>query len=172
MKIESTKEKVLGLLFDFPTKKFHIREISKILKISAPAVSNAVKKLEYDQLIIHNKGFISEIYAKLDDNFRKLKRVYNLKRIYESGLEDYLTKEFPLTTIVIFGSYSRGEDIEKSDIDIAVFNKEKRLDLEIFEKRLNRRINIEFIDFKKVSPELKESIINGIVLSGDITQNG
>ncbi len=169
MKANNTKEKILELLFDFPTRKFHVREISKILKISAPAISNNVKKLENEGLIINNKGFISEIYAKIDNKFKRLKRVSNLKKIYESGLEDCLIEKFPLTTVVLFGSYSRGEDIEKSDIDIAVFNKEKKINIEIFEKRLNRKINIEFIEFKKISAELKESIINGIVLSGDIT---
>jgi len=169
MRTESTKEKILELFFNFPTKRFHIRGISKILKISAPAVSNNINKLEKDNLIIHNKGFMSEIYAKINNKFKKLKRAYNLKKIYESGLEDYLIEEFPLTTIVLFGSYSRGEDIEKSDIDIAIFNKERKLNIEIFEKRLNRRINIELINFKKISPELKESIINGITLSGDIS---
>ena len=171
MKTENVKEKILDLLFDFPTRKFHIREISKIIKISAPAVSNNIKNLEKDDLIVHNRGFISEIYAKISNKFKALKRIHNLKKIYESGLEDHLTEGFPLATIVLFGSYSRGEDTEKSDIDIAIFCREKRLGIEVFEKRLNRRINIEFVRFSKISPELKESIINGIVLSGDITQN-
>jgi len=168
MRIENTKKKVLELIFDFPTQKFHIRKISKLLRISAPAVSNAVKKLENDKLLIHNKGFISEIYGNLNEKFKKLKRVYNLNRIYESDLCDHLIEKFPLMTIVLFGSYSRGEDIEKSDIDVTVFGKEKKLDLGVFERKLNRRINIEFIDFKKASLELKESIVNGIILEGDI----
>ena len=112
---------------------------------------------------------MSEIHANLNDKFRNLKRIHNIKKINNSGLVDSLKERFPLTTIVLFGSYSRGEDTEKSDIDVAIFGKEKGVELEIFEKRLGRRINTEFVDFKKISPELKESIINGIILEGDIT---
>jgi predicted nucleotidyltransferase len=169
MKPENTREKVLELIFDFPTQRFHIREIARMLKISAPAVSNAIKKLESEGFLVHKKGFISEIYAKIDDQFRDFKRINNLKKIYDSGLPGYLNGKFPLATIVLFGSYSRGEDIEKSDIDIAIFEKEKKLEIELFEKKLNKKINIEFIDFSKASSELKESLINGIVLFGNIT---
>lgn len=169
MKTENTKQKVLELIFDFPTTRFHIRNISRIIKVSAPAVSKAVKGLEDEKLIINNKGFLSEIYGDLNDKFKNQKRVYNLSRIYDSGLYDYIIDKFPLTTIILFGSYSRGEDVEKSDIDIAILSKEKKLNLENYEKRLNRKINIEFIDFKKISLELKENIINGIILKGDIS---
>ncbi len=162
------KDKVLGLFFDFPTQRFHTREIARKLNVSAPAVSKVVNELEKEGLVTYKKKFISEIQANLDDKFKKSKRIHNLRRIYEIGLEYYLKENFPLTTIVLFGSYSRGEDIEKSDIDIAIFSKEKRLDIAKFEKKLNRTINIEFIDFRKASVALKESLINGIVLEGDI----
>ena len=82
------------------------------------------------------------------------------------GLVNYLHEKFPLNVIILFGSYSRGEDIEKSDIDIALDTKEKILELKEFEKKLNKKINIEFIDFNKISKELRDNIINGIILSG------
>lgn len=169
MRLEQTKERILELLFDFPTHRFHIREIARILKISAPAVSKAVYKLEKEDLITCKREFVFEITAKMGDKFKSLKRIHNLKKIYESGLADYLAEKFPFATIILFGSYSRGEDIEKSDIDIAILDKEKKLELEKFEKKLNRTINVEFINFKKASLELKENLVNGIVLSGTLS---
>lgn len=170
MKNTDTKEKITELLFNFPLRTFHIREISRILNISAPSISKAVKKLEKEDIIVSNKRVIYEIKANIENpKFKQMKRSHNLSKIYSSGLFDYLYDNFYLNTIVLFGSYSKGEDTERSDIDIAIIgSNEKQIAIEYYEKKLNRRINIDFIDFSKIKLELKESIINGIVLSGYI----
>jgi predicted nucleotidyltransferase len=170
MKNTNTKERVLELMFNFPTKRFYLREISRIVKISPSAVSRALRELETEGMLISVKKVTYEVRANLSNqSFKNMKRVHNLKMIYASGLFEYLIDNFPLGTIVLFGSYSRGEDIEKSDIDLAVINsKEKKLDLEGYEKKLNRKINLEFLNLEKISKELRDSIINGIVLNGYI----
>ena len=70
----------------------------------------------------------------------------------------------------VFGSYSRGDDTLSSDIDIAIIGrKEKGISLENFEKRLERKIILNFYpSLKEVHKELKENICNGIVLSGGV----
>ncbi len=169
MKNTDTKEKVLELLFDFPIKRFHLREMARILKISPPAVSNALKQLEKEEMVIIEKGFLHEIKANLDNqNFKNLKRVNNLGKIYSSGLFEYLHEKFPLSTIILFGSYSRGEDTEKSDIDIAIIGKEKLLELSEYNKKFNKDVNVEFIDLKKIDKNLRDNVISGITLSGYI----
>lgn len=170
MKNTDTKEKITELLFDFPLRTSHIREISRILNISAPSISKAIKQLQKDNMVILNKRVIYEVKANIENpKFKQMKIVYNLGKIYSSGLFDYLYDNFYLSTIVLFGSYSKGEDTERSDIDIAIIgSNEKQIKIEDYEKKLNRRINIDFIDFSKLKIELKESIINGIVLSGYI----
>ena len=100
----------------------------------------------------------------------QLKRVANLKQIYETGLADFLEKEFAGAAIILFGSYSRGDDIANSDIDIAVIGrKDKLIGLSAYEKLLERTININFYEsWKKIHKNLKENICNGIVLAGGI----
>ena len=72
-------------------------------------------------------------------------------------------------SIVLFGSFSKGEDIESSDIDIFVEAEEMEIDLTKFEKKLSRKINLYFDEnLKKLGKNLKENIINGIVLGGVI----
>jgi len=169
MKTNTTRDKILELLFKFPLKKFHIRELSRVLKISPPAISNALKQLEKEGFVLHisEEKTSYKIQANFSNkNFRNMKRIDNLKNIYSSGLLDYLIENFPLSAIILFGSYSKGDDTEKSDIDMAIESKEKNLNLESYEKKLNKKINIEFISFSKLSNELRNSIINGIVLSG------
>jgi len=171
MKNTDTKEKILEMLFKFPTTKFHIREISRILKISPPAISKAIKQLEREKMVVSNKNVVYEIKANLDNiNFKNLKRVNNLKEIYLSGLFNHLSEKFPLDTIILFGSYSRGEDTERSDIDIAIIGtKEKILDLENFEKSLKRKINLNFYSkLKGIEINLRSNILNGITLAGGV----
>lgn len=172
MKISIIQEKVLELFFKFPLRRFHIREISRILGFSPPAISKAVKQLEKGGFVNHTdkKKIVYEVQANSSSTkFRNLKRVHNLKCIYCSGLYDYLVENFSLSPIVLFGSYSKGDDTEKSDIDIFIDSKEKKLRLEDYEKNLGRRINLEFADFTKISKELRDSIINGIVLFGYVS---
>ena len=94
----------------------------------------------------------------------------NLKNLYTSGLSDYLEKELAGSTVILFGSYSKGEDTNTSDIDIAVIErKDKMLELEKYEKILNRKINVNFYDsWKKIHENLKNNILNGIILHGGV----
>ena len=94
----------------------------------------------------------------------------NLKLVYETGLADFLRVNFAGGTIVLFGSYSLGEDTVTSDIDMAVIGrKSKRVDLEKFEKMLERKININFFpSFNEVHKNLRENLFNGIILLGGV----
>ena len=94
----------------------------------------------------------------------------NLKSIYISGLTDYLHNELAGGTIILFGSYSKGEDTTTSDIDIAVIErKNKMLGLEKYEKLLNRKINANFYNsWKDIHKHLKNNILNGIILYGGV----
>ena len=98
----------------------------------------------------------------------ELKRIENLKQIYMSGLSDFLEDEFPGCVVILFGSYSTGEDITSSDIDIAVVgSKEKDLDFTEFEKLLGRVVIINYYDdLRKIDGNLRQNIINGITLHG------
>lgn len=155
------------MFFTFPTKRFHVREISRELGISTTPVLNALKYLVKEGYLTREKGkVIDEIKANLDSKeFLLQKRMFNIESIYSSGLMEELIRQNP-ETVVLFGSYSRGEDTEKSDIDIALLGFGGKLKLEPFEKRLKRRINLHVIDLKSVSKEFKNSLANGIVLEG------
>ena len=146
------------------------REIAKILKVSPTAVGNSIKKLIDSQLIKVEKtktiNFIS--FNRDERRAFELKRAENLRNIYTSGLSDYLEVELAGATIILFGSYSMGEDTNTSDIDIAVIGrKEKMLHLREYEKILNREININFYNsWKEIHEHLKNNILNGILLHG------
>ncbi len=91
-----------------------------------------------------------------------------MKQIYDSGLLDYLEEYLRGCTLILFGSYSLGEDTESSDIDIAVIgSKEKEIDLVKFDKLLERTIFLQYYDsLSAIKKDLRQNILNGITLQG------
>jgi len=99
--------------------------------------------------------------------FKEYKTIYNISTILESKIIGFIEERLMPKSIVLFGSYQRGEDIEKSDIDLFIECKKEELDITSFEKKLGRKIELHFNDnFTSYPKELKNNIINGILLSG------
>lgn len=150
------------------------REISKILGVSPTGVSKALKLLEREGLArIERSQRINLSSVQLNRDSPKsvaFKRAENLKMIAEAGLEEFLEGHFPGCAIVLFGSYSLGEDTADSDIDIAVIgSKGKDIDVARFEKMLERSITVHYFrDFSSMGKNLKNNILNGILLQGSI----
>jgi len=166
------EQKIFALLCLRAGEKLSQREIAKLLKVSPTAVSNSIKKLRENSLINVEKTKTINFISFNRDGQRavEMKRVENLKNLYTYGLSDYLEEELAGATIILFGSYSIGEDTNTSDIDIAVIErKNKMLDIEKFEKILNRKININFYNsWKDIHKHLKNNILNGITLHGSV----
>ena len=159
----------------------NLRGIAMPLNVSPTAVSNALIELEKEGLIkIERSKTMNLLSIEFNrDNQRaiEMKRVENLKMVYESGLSDFLFNEFPGCTIILFGSYSRGEDVwireteeNRSDIDIAIIGiKGKEINLTRFHKMLERTIVINFYEsWGSIHKHLKNNILNGILLSGGV----
>jgi len=174
LKLTNLQQGILRLLFVKAGISLNQRQIANFLDVSQPAVMKALPGLEEESLIkIQQDKETKRWSIELNRDHHKvmqLKRADNLKLVYETGLADFLEKEFAGATIILFGSYSRGEDIFNSDIDIAVIGrKDKEADLTEFEKSLERKININFYEsFEKIHKNLKENLCNGIVLVGGV----
>ena len=157
------------MFFDQPTKLFQLREISRLAKIGLPSVINHVEKLEKYGFVKKEKKSVyeSHIANKENDIYKLYKKLDIVLRLNESGFVEYLISNATPNAIILFGSASRGEDIESSDVDIFVLAKEENLNLKEFEKYIKRKINIYFeSNIKNLSKELLNNIINGIKLYG------
>lgn len=161
--------RVMKLFFDSPERKFHIREIARLTRLSAPGVIKIIGKLRKEGLLVSEKGKVMEdVHASKSERFLLLKRCYNVQALFESGLMGFLREEYEEPeAIVLFGSYSKGEDVSTSDIDMAIVTK-KRLapDLKRFERMLNRKINIYEVQTEESEREFLNSLANGTVLYG------
>lgn len=172
-KLTNLQQGILRLLFVKAGKQFNQRVIANILEVSPPAVMKALPFLEKQGLIKIQQDKESKRWSiELNRNNKamQLKRADNFKLVYESGLADFLEEKFPGCTIILFGSYSKGEDISTSDIDIAVIGrKEKHVEFSKFEKLLERKIILNFYEnIREINKNLRSNILNGIILSGGI----
>ncbi len=170
---KSSMEQTLSFFLDYPTKGHNLMEISTAIGIAHTSVKQNLKALVKDGFItesIEKKGkrkfplYTAERNAK---KFQQQKMLYNFSALLESSLIDFLADTLAPKTIVLFGSYRRGEDIETSDIDLFVECKQEDLHLTLFEKKLKRKIELHFNEnFSSYPKELKNNITNGIVLHG------
>jgi predicted nucleotidyltransferase len=144
-------------------------QLAKYLNVTQAGIIKALPKLKEDNLITANQDRETKRWTiNLID--KEYKRTENLKIIYLSQLKSYLEHTNPGSTIILFGSYARGEDSTDSDIDIAIIGRnDKNLDLKHFEKSLGRPININFYGkWEDIHKNLKENLCNGILLTGAI----
>ena len=161
--------KVMELLYKFPYSSFHIRQTARLTGLSVTGVIKIIKKLKAEKLITTSrKANLLEIKPDFNGKFLIFKRLYNIYSLYESGLLVLLKKFYEMPqAIILFGSYSEGTDMEKSDIDLAIISSKKdELDLSKFESKLARKINIHLINLENTPQEFKNSLANGIVLEG------
>ncbi len=172
-KFTKLQNEIFSLLCFKAGEKLNQRKIAKLLRVSPTAVAKSLYLLEKESLIkIEREKEINLNLISLNNNKRtiELKRIENLKNIYESGLGDFLEETFPGCTILLFGSYSRGEDTKTSDIDIAIIGtKPKDINLANFEKIFEKEIRINFYkSLEEIDKHLRSNILNGIILSGAI----
>jgi len=174
LQIRDNKKKILELFFDYPNERFQLRQVGRKTKIAVTSARKYLDELIKEKLIIKiNKGVYPSFKANRDGDegvFRFYKKLNMVERLNSSGLLDYIEDTCFPNSIILFGSASKGEDIVESDVDLFVESKEKNLNLEKFEKILNRKINLFFEDnFSRLGKELKNNILNGAILRGYLT---
>ncbi len=160
--------KLLKVFFDNPTESFRLRELSRISAISPVSVMNYLKEFENEGLIkkYEKRGIPFYISERDNEKFILYKKISIIYELNESGLVDFLWENVSPDAIILYGSHAKGEDTELSDIDIFIIGKEKKINLGEFEDKFGKEIHLMFDINKHIPKELKNNLINGIVLKG------
>jgi len=162
-------EKIKGLFFENPSQEFYLRQIAKLTKIPKTSAARELEKLQKSGLVLRKRSKPFDRYIANTENpmYRFYKKNFIIEKIQLSGLVDYVVKESHPKAIVLFGSCAKGEYTSNSDIDLFVISPEAALDLEKF--KLKHKINLFFEpDILKISKELRQNVINGVILFGMI----
>jgi len=156
-----------------PTREYNVREFAKLVKISPATASKNLKEFSKKLFLIYRKERNLDLYkANLEsDSYRDLKIYYNIQKIKKSGILDKLNQFYLKPAVVLFGSASTGLDTLNSDFDILIISeKTEKLNLEQYEKKLNR--GIQLFVYKSVKQIKNNNLINnilaGIILQGEL----
>ena len=161
-----TKIAIMRPFFEDPDREFQIRELSRIVHINHTTVRQYLNRLVKEDLLKKTEFGAYSFYSVLTSrSYLNLKIYYNLEKLWASGLVDELLSKFELPTIVLFGSYNKGEDIETSDIDFFIDLKPFKFDAGKFEKSLKRKIHIIFKS--EANKGVIENINQGDILFGE-----
>lgn len=150
--IELLGNKSLAKLLDFfilnPTKEFSQTSIKKQTNLAKATLTKWLSRMEKEKLIQVKVIGVSKLYRlengnilirylKILDNIIKLKEIEKLKKKYN-------------IKIYLYGSAARGEDNEKSDIDLLIMGKIKKEDIvnEInkISDKINRKITFQIFN--------------------------
>jgi len=174
--IETGLQKVAEVLFKFPEKEFNLSDLAKeagVAKANIGKILDDLNKMGFLEIIKLTK--IWRIKAKQDSwNFTKSKIIRNLNFLYWSNVVEILNEHYRNPkSIILFGSFRRGDDISTSDIDIAIESEETKdyrvvelRELKEIENKLGKKIQIHIFNRRNVDINVFNNIANGIILSG------
>jgi len=168
--------KTLHWFFAYPHLPISLTELSKEVEISKKTANLIVTTLVKEGFLIKEEvGKTWRITCNTKHPYNvSMKIGHNLSMIYSAGI---IEKVFEIginaRAIVLFGSYRKGDDTDKSDIDIAVEiigdDDLKIVNLGKIAKfgyRKNVPVNLHVFSRKKVDLNLFSNVVNGIVLDG------
>ena len=165
----------LKIFFEEPEKEFHLREIARIMNKNPVTIKRFLDEFVKKGILFLKKERKFHLYSSNSESpdYKELKRQYNKEKLIDSGLIDFLKKEFNLPTIILFGSFEKGEDNKNSDIDMCIISETKKeIFIEKYEKIINKKIQLHIFnheEFKKLKIKNKDlfiNVINGYKLSG------
>ena len=168
----TAEESILNFFLNNPRREIHLRALARETNLSPAGILKASKQLIKDNIIIQKKDKEKNLLIlkanREENNFSSLKRSRNIYALSDCGLLKYLIESYERPeTIILFGSYSKGEDMEESDVDIAIITKRNlQLDLKQFEKKIERKIKILELNKEKIQKQFWQTLANGIVLYG------
>ncbi|MBS3123114.1 nucleotidyltransferase domain-containing protein [Candidatus Woesearchaeota archaeon] len=174
--INDPYRKVMHWFFAHPTREASLNEIVKQVKISKTTANRVISRLKKEEFLnIKTLGKIWRISCNQEHEFNTTKKIpYNLELIADSGIVKKILEVIPNSrSIILFGSYRKGDDIETSDLDIAVETLNNK-EIEIINLgtipelgyKKNVKVNILKFSRTKIDLNLFSNLANGIVLYG------
>lgn len=157
------KLKIVNYLGKSMHKRFTMHELSKILKIPYASFYRTVKDM-IELLVIEDVGKSKTISLNLEN---KVVKSY-LSISSEEEKKEFLKKQHTIRMlekdletddiVILFGSYAKKEESERSDIDIMILNKDgkKSVSFSKFEMLFKKDVNPMFFTKKEFQLMLKE----------------
>lgn len=147
-----TQLKVLKHFFSSPSERFYLREMARLLNMSPMTLKRSLDALLKDDLIVREKIKNQILYRANTDSqaYRFAKISYNLSWLEKNSIVESLVESVPGTSsIVLYGSYAKGENDRHSDLDLLIISSAKEVRTSDLGKKLGIDVNI--MNFSKTS---------------------
>ncbi|MDO8537383.1 MAG: nucleotidyltransferase domain-containing protein [archaeon] len=159
------------------SKSFSVRGLAREASLSPGSAGLSLNFMHKRGIVLLKiVGKTHQYRANLESPLcRQWKILFNLDKIADSKIVEELLKKFPqINSILLYGSFAKGTNDKKSDIDLLVIaSKKSKTDLG-FVNKLGKEVNISIIslaDWKKKALQDKvfyENVIfDSIVLFGE-----
>jgi predicted nucleotidyltransferase len=153
-------------------KNHHIRALSKLIDINHMTIKRKIELLEKENVVDYtyegkNKVYFlketieSKEYQKIMENHKLIELIKKHPRI--RIIVEKINK-LDIDLAIIFGSYAKYLETEKSDIDLYINTTNKKLKQEI--ELIDSKLNIKIGKFNKESLLIKEIIKYHIIIKG------
>jgi len=141
--------KILEFFLRNPTREIYLKELSRTLKISSGSASNILKYfLKQNYLKLKIEGNLHKYKLNNDSLIVKQMKVINNLFLLEKYIN--LLKKEDVYSIILYGSYANGTNIEESDIDILIIsNLDFLKETQIIEQKLEKEVNIDVLSIEK-----------------------
>jgi predicted nucleotidyltransferase len=159
---QEIENKIINLYYEYPNKRFTVREISNLTKIPRATVHKYVVEIK-------KKKFVGkDNFANNDIFFRTKKINFFIEKIVGSGLISEIVSVLNPSCVILFGSIRRGDSVKESDIDLFVESSIKKdVNLKKYERKLGHGVQL-FIrkNMDELQPRLFNNVVNGIKIYG------
>jgi len=169
--IRTVEQRILSMFVSNPDKAFYSREVSKKIKISLGATSNALRLLKKNNVLIsEKKGKTSPYTLKLPNEYLERFKILNTLLTLEPLIEKL--KNVSRRTI-LYGSYAVGTFTSDSDLDLFIISEKREESLKaianfkadtVFEIKPVIKKQIEWMQLEKSNPEFFAEVNRGIIL--------
>ncbi len=160
-----------------PNKSFSVRGLAKAIGISPGASGTAFEYMKKKNIVtLKIVGKTYQYKANLENPLcRQWKILFNLDQLADSGIVEQIVEKIPnLLSVLLYGSFAKGTNDEKSDVDLLVITqKPVKISFRLGEK-IKRETNLTIFslsEWKKKAAKDKvfyENIIyDSIVLHGE-----
>ena len=169
--------KAIQKIISEPGRSFSVRELASSTSISVGASKMALDYMkEMGIVTLKTIGKTYQYRADLENPLcRQWKILFNLDLIQKHGIAENLARKIDnIHAIILYGSFARGTNDERSDIDLLVLaHKPKKIDLG-FVNKTGKEANITIMGMKDWKSKAKKDrvfyenvIYDSIVLYGE-----
>ncbi|MDD9953456.1 MAG: nucleotidyltransferase domain-containing protein [Candidatus Woesearchaeota archaeon] len=173
--MRSKEDCVLELFFNTP-KHWHFDQLLRKSGLSRSRLAAWLTQFRQEGLIERkkSKGKMPYYVAKASPLFLHRKRLYAQKQLTTSGLLAHLAS-LKASVIIVFGSFTRGDWYIESDIDIFIYGDDDAFEQGLYEKKLNREIQVHTAKNKNELKSIEKMlpyIIQGDFVKGSLDDLG